>query len=124
MVCVGCKRTAKLLLPESSLGNNSAPSMAPCRVVPPPPKVRDAPAVKMRPGRTNPAIHTGAHDARRFLAPPHYRVGEEELYDSLASPSVIFHHLKAPSYPKPRQCTQAPMIMVRSAISLDLPKSI
>ena len=48
MVCVGCKRTAKLLLPESSLGNNSAPSMAPCRVVPPPPKVRDAPAVKMR----------------------------------------------------------------------------
>ena len=87
MVCVQLQKNRKavqLLLPESSLGNNSAPSMAPCRVVPPPPKVRDAPAVKMRPGRTNPAIHTGAHDARRFLAPPHYREGEEELYDSLS----------------------------------------
>ena len=39
-------------------------------------KVRDAPAVKMRsPGPTNPPIRTGAHDARRFLAPPHHGWG-------------------------------------------------
>ena len=39
-------------------------------------KVRDAPAVKMRSlGPTNPPIRTGAHDARRFLAPPHHEWG-------------------------------------------------
>ena len=124
MVCVGCKRTAKLLLPESSLGNNSAPSMAPCRVVPPPPKVRDAPAVKMR--LAGPILQSTPAPTMpgAFWRHPIIGLGRRS-YMTLCLPFSHFPSFEGTILnPKPLQCTKAPMIMVRSAISLDLPKSI